>query len=569
MKRLGRWLTSVILRDGKPLPLRIGGVLLVAITPLIGISALGYSRSRETLTALAVSRRQAVAYLAGTILKAELDRHSDLGVSLATRVRFRQLIGEGRWKEAMAILEEVPTRFPSIERLFLASPDGTLMADVPALPGVVGRNFAFRDWYRGVRAAGGPYLSEIYRRSAEPRLEVVALAVPISETGGRLLGILVLQIRLETLVMWTRPARVEPGSVFYVVDRTGQIVAYPADPSARPALPSVRLPPVRNALLGEHGVEVLRPDASDEEWVYAYEPVAKTGWAVIAAQPSSKTFAVRNEALWRIGLASALVVLCSSALTGVILSALVDRHLASESIQKLNKSLERRAAELEEANHELDSFSYSVSHDLRAPLRSIDGFCRALREDCSNLLDDPGRDHIARLESASRRMGTLIEGLLSLARTTRVQLGEEQVDLAALARRIADELRRTDPQRRVVFRISEPAIARGDPRLLGIALENLLGNAWKFTRNRPVARIEFGTIPHNGGSAFFVRDDGAGFDPQYAHRLFGAFQRLHSPREFEGDGIGLATVARIVRRHGGRVWAEGARERGATFYFTV
>jgi signal transduction histidine kinase len=369
--------------------------------------------------------------------------------------------------------------------------------------------------------------------------------------------------------MWTRPARVEPGSVFYVVDRTGQIVAYPADPSARPALPSVRLPPVRNALLGEHGVEVLRPDASDEEWVYAYEPVAKTGWAVIAAQPSSKTFAVRNEALWRIGLASALVVLCSSALTGVILSALVDRHLASESIQKLNKSLERRAAELEEANHELDSFSYSVSHDLRAPLRSIDGFCRALREDCSNLLDDPGRDHIARLESASRRMGTLIEGLLSLARTTRVQLGEEQVDLAALARRIADELRRTDPQRRVVFRISEPAIARGDPRLLGIALENLLGNAWKFTRNRPVARIEFGTIPHNGGSAFFVRDDGAGFDPQYAHRLFGAFQRLHSPREFEGDGIGLATVARIVRRHGGRVWAEGARERGATFYFTV
>jgi PAS domain S-box-containing protein len=230
----------------------------------------------------------------------------------------------------------------------------------------------------------------------------------------------------------------------------------------------------------------------------------------------------------------------------------------------------RRARDAAEAAvRELDAFSYSVSHDLRAPLRSVDGFSQALLEDCADRLDEQGREHLRRIRTAAVRMGRLIDDLLNLSRVSRQQLGRETVDLSALARGIAEELRKSGPDRKAVFEIQEGALAEGDPGLLKVALENLLGNAWRFTSRKPGARIEFGTAQLDGGPAYFVRDDGAGFDMAYADKLFGAFQRLHSGREFEGTGIGLATVARIIRRHGGDVWAEGAVDRGATFYFTL
>jgi PAS domain S-box-containing protein len=245
--------------------------------------------------------------------------------------------------------------------------------------------------------------------------------------------------------------------------------------------------------------------------------------------------------------------------------------LARDITERLRRDdeLRRYAAQLEAANSELDAFSYSVSHDLRAPLRAIDGFSQALLDDFSETLPSEARGHLGRVRAASQRMAQLIDDLLSLSRVTRAELRRERVDLSAVAADVAAELRERAPERHVDVTIAPGAVTRADARLVRVVLENLLGNAWKYTRARDPARIEFGVVPNNGATRYYVRDNGAGFDMTYVHKLFGAFQRLHSHSEFEGTGIGLATVQRIVRRHGGDVWAEGAVGQGATFSFTL
>jgi PAS domain S-box-containing protein len=237
--------------------------------------------------------------------------------------------------------------------------------------------------------------------------------------------------------------------------------------------------------------------------------------------------------------------------------------------KRAERELREHAALLEAANAELDAFAYSVSHDLRAPLRAINGFSQALTEDYHDKLADEAKDYLRRIGAASRRMGQLIDDLLRLSRSTRGEMRREQVNLSGLAQMIATELRTKNPDRDVSFEIEPDLGVRGDPQFLRVALENLLENAWKFTRKHPRARIAFGVSRHHDETVYFVRDDGAGFDPAYAAKLFGSFQRLHTETDFEGTGIGLATVARIVHRHGGRIWAEGAVEQGATFYFTL
>jgi PAS domain S-box-containing protein len=252
---------------------------------------------------------------------------------------------------------------------------------------------------------------------------------------------------------------------------------------------------------------------------------------------------------------------------------ITDLRRRALEVEKLNAALEarvaERTAELTAANQELESFAYSVSHDRRAPLRYIEGLAAALQQDYAKRLDATGRDYLERVRAAALRMGYLIEDLLRLSQVTRMELHKSEVDLSALAGEIAEELQREHPGRKVTFRISPGLRARGDRGLLRSALANLIQNAWKFTGTSRTATIEFGARRQDGASVYFVRDDGAGFDMAQAGRLFGAFQRLHAERDFPGTGIGLATVRRVMRRHGGDAWAESEVGKGATFFFTL
>ena len=246
--------------------------------------------------------------------------------------------------------------------------------------------------------------------------------------------------------------------------------------------------------------------------------------------------------------------------------------LLAQSEQAALELAETRAElvrELEHKNRELESFSYAVSHDLRAPLRRIDSFSRAILESQGRRLDDEGRKFLSRVREASQQMAQLIDDVLYLSRVTRSDLRDQDVDLSEVAELVVSRLKEGQPNRRMEVKIRPGVVVTGDGQLLKIALENLLQNAWKFTGNQAEPRIEFGVTQTSGEPTYFIRDNGAGFEMTYAARLFGPFQRLHSQQEFPGNGIGLATVQRIIHRHGGKVWAEGLVGQGATFYFTL
>ncbi len=240
-----------------------------------------------------------------------------------------------------------------------------------------------------------------------------------------------------------------------------------------------------------------------------------------------------------------------------------------EERKKVEEALKQSNTELEVANKELEAFSYSVSHDLRAPLRSMEGFSAALLEDYADKLDDEGKQYLRHVQESSDLMARLIDDMLKLSHVTRSDMNRETVNLSEMAHKIVTELERAEPDRKVKLNIAPDIMAYGDRYLLGVVLENLLGNAWKFSSKVDSPLVEMGTVDHNGKQAYFVRDNGVGFDMTYAHKLFQPFQRLHKASEYPGTGIGLATVQRVIRRHGGEVWAESRPGEGTTFFFTL
>ena len=569
LKGLGGWLTGILVRAGKPnWPVAVLTSSII-LSPVIFIAAVSYTRTRQDLTDLALSRRQSLAFLAAATLKADLDRLRDIGISLATRVRFRDLVGQGRWIEAVGILQGIPKTFQFVDRVFLADREGTLMADTPELPNVRGKSFAFRDWYQGVSRAWEPYVSEVYRRAAGPRINVFAVAIPIQSESGEVAGILVLQVKLDVLLEWTKHIEIGPEAVLYVVDRKGHLASHPKVVPDADIIDYSAERPVREALRGKRGIEIAVHPGEAEESVCAYEPVAGYGWGILLQQPAAAAFSARGAVLRSVLYAYGLIVLFSACLTYVIFRTLIERKVAEERIARLNDDLNRRAAELDASNKELEAFSYSVSHDLRAPVRHISGFVGLLQEEAGSIVGAGGKRYLEKIAASARRMGELIDDLLVFSRMGRAEMRDATVDLARMVAEVRDELKEEAKGRRIEWKIGPMPLVRGDASLLKMALTNLISNALKYTRKRDEARVEIGSEAPNGEIVVFVRDNGVGFDPQYAHKLFGVFQRLHAAEEFEGTGVGLANVRRIVNRHGGRTWAQGEVDRGAAFFFSL
>ena len=337
--------------------------------------------------------------------------------------------------------------------------------------------------------------------------------------------------------------------------------------------------PSKRALAGEavYGVEYIITDAEGHERTLLYNAIPwKVGGEMQGAVFAQEDITERKRAEAKIQADQVELqgLLAEAKHTRrALLNVIEDQKEVEERVRRLNAELEQRVqertAELWTANQELEAFSYSVSHDLRGPLRSLDGFSQFLLEDYSGQLDEQGKNYLTRIQIAARHMGQLINDLLNLSRVTRAELARQQIDLSGLANGIAADLKAQFPERRAEFVIAANMTAEGDGNLLRIVLENLLNNAWKFSGQRELTLIAVGKEEQAGKWVYFVRDNGAGFDMAYANKLFGAFQRLHSEKEFPGTGIGLATVQRIIQRHGGRVWAEGSVDQGATFYFTI
>ena len=552
------------------LPLAILPVLFVLG---IFVAVDSYRSIDRELTAAATSRRSSLSYLAATTLTEKLDRIVDVGVSLATRLRFRDLVAQGEWSEAVKIMAGVPKDFPAIVRIFLSDPNGTQMADVPEAPGLRGQNFSYRDWYKGVTAHWKPYVSVVYKRAAPPQINIIAVAVPIKSQAGENVGILVLQVKVESFFAWLGEVDFGPGGHLYAVDRAGTVVFHPKVPADGEPVSFADFPLVQRVLAGQRGQEIAKDPLSKVDSLVAYEPMPKYGWGVVAEQPLEEAFAIRNAQLRRVLVTYGLIALIGLIAAYLGVRVLDQRRRAAEDATA-KAELERRVAdrtdELQRSNQELEGFSYSVSHDLRTPLRAIDGFAAILEEDHRDALGATGRQRLATIRNNARRMGQLIDDLLAFGRLGRTPIGVTEVDMAALVEDVLHELRAHGiGAKNTEIAVQPLPPARGDAALLRQVWMNLLANALKFSAGAAQPRIEVKGGVAGEQCVYTVRDNGAGFDMKYYGKLFGVFQRLHGAEEYAGTGVGLAFVKRIVVRHGGDISAESTVGEGATFRFTL
>ncbi|OLC38179.1 MAG: hypothetical protein AUH81_04590 [Candidatus Rokubacteria bacterium 13_1_40CM_4_69_5] len=422
-----------------------------------------------------------------------------------------------------------------------------VLAEIPVLLGNDRLTTEYRFQYKDGSYHWVHDESRLLRDAAGRPLEVVGSWVDITDRRQAEEALRASEERLRLLVGSVRDYAI------YLLDATGIVVSW--NPGAQ-QIKGYRA----EEIVGQHFSRFYTP-----EDVAAGKPQAALQAAAAQGRFEEENWRIRKDGsrFW----ADVVISAVRDDRGTLVGFAKVTRDLTER--QRAEEALRRHTAQLEAANAELDSFAYSVSHDLRAPLRAIDGFSQALLEDYADRVDDVGKGYLGRVRSASQRMATLIDDLLNLSRVTRREMQIGPLDLSALASGIAEDLKKRDPARGVEFAIAPGLRAQADPGLMRVVLQNLLENAWKFTGKRSDARIEVGSVPRDGRSAYFVRDNGAGFDMTYVGKLFGAFQRLHGAQEFDGTGIGLATVQRVIHRHGGRVWAEGVVGDGATFYFTL
>jgi signal transduction histidine kinase len=561
LRRTPRWLTAAVIAV-------VACALLMG--PMVLFGAFALRTSLEELGARSDRERAVTAGLAATLVGRTVLTRGEQLRDVTTRDDFRLALAARDGGRLSGILGPIVAGVPDLATAGVLDPAGKVVARFPVQATAIGLSFADRDFYAGAVRTEGIFVGQAIVSSIDPTLSLVTISYAVREDDV-VMGIAILSLRPTTLIADLDAALIAPGRELLLLDHRSATIAS----TTKRAM----LSPVSVSASASPGLGLF--DGVPRAFVGS--AIAGTAWTVYVLDDPAVIYAAQRTLVTQIGGPLALSIVAAGVLAALLAiawllltrgrerlaTANLQLHDLNAEVRGLNSALEHNVSELRALNDELGAFAYSVSHDLRAPLRSIDGFSQILLEDKGPVLGDDGRQHLDRVRAAATRMGSLIDDMLLLSRLTREEMTPRRVDLTALARAVVEELRTRDPKRHVEFESNGALPARGDERLLRIALTNLLANSWKFTRERQPAHISFGQEMREGEAVFFVKDDGVGFDMRFANKLFGAFQRLHSATEFEGTGIGLATVQRIVHRHGGRVWAESEVGKGTTMYFTL
>lgn len=579
--------------------LLVGGIgVATAAGGWLAIDESSESLRRATLNAASDS---AAGYAA--TVESRLDAAIALLEVPADQVAASALASPTEVEAARTMASTVVEQAHLFEYLTLLRPDGSVAVLAPdgLQVGAPPTDLAYTAWFRQVVESDRAVVSDLHV-SAVTQAPVVVVAVPVRDLTQGLVGVLAGALRQNAFARLGEAAG--PPGIGYglVTDSRGLVIAHEAEPSyVRFQTDLSSVPAVRSALEGASGAGSWLNPLDGEHKLGAYRPLEPWGWAVVYSSPEVQAFAPVRGLTDRLVATSAALLLVLAGL-GVVAARRLTRPLRElevatqdvtagnlavrlaqgrhdevgqlaacfndmvASLARADVDLRRNAARLEAVNAELEAFAYSVSHDLRAPLRAIDGFSEVLVEDLGPRLDREALDHLERGRGAAQRMGTLIDDLLRLSRLGRAEMHLTAVDVTSVAEGIARELAEHEPERDVTWVVEDGILVDADGPLARILMQNLLHNAWKYTSRLPAAHIEVGLV---APGVVFVRDDGVGFDMAYAGRLFGAFQRLHSQSEFPGTGIGLATVRRVVTRHGGWIHAHSRPGEGAVFWFTL
>jgi signal transduction histidine kinase len=581
----------------------LGGLSVLVIT--VGRQNARGQIQSGNITSAGLAARAVEQYVQGAVRVVE---------EASQRPKLGQEIRAANWPEASRVLANIARHFDGFAYFFVQDVQGVIRVRVPHAP-TVGQDFSFRDFFQDAVRTRATHVSGVYASRATGQ-RVVTIAVPVSDGAGGLSGVLCAALSLDRMSAILLELGQDGPSHMFVVDRRGILVGDSRGLRAAGAVSVADRPIVRAALAGRAGIMELRDPETDQPMLGAHVPIAKLGWGIVVETPTAVAYATVTRLAW--GLAGiSLACTAATILGGLMLTRRLTRplrRLSEASAQlaggdfqgaqvrvvgrgevaalatafnqmaariaatqgalgRLNEDLDRqvqeRTRELAAANGDLEAFSYSVAHDLRAPLRAMDGFSRILAEEWAPRLEPDAQRLIGRVRANATHMGALVDDLLSFSRLGRRALKRGPTAPEVLVREAMAVLHAEQEGRRVDLSVGSLPACEGDPALLKQVFVNLLGNALKFTRKRDVARIEVGCRTGAGESAYFVRDNGVGFDMRYAGKLFDVFQRQHRMEEYEGTGVGLAIVQRIVHRHGGRVWAEAAPDAGATIFFTL
>jgi signal transduction histidine kinase len=573
--QVGRWLVS-----RRPLTLAL---LLAVLTigPLVALSSLTVLNANQAMTEAANHRLAGSSTLAAAYVEKEMTSLAELENGYAHRLTLIHALRDGnhaRWDSVaiLSVLKDFRGVKPGTRLAGIFDVAGSYWGDEdPATsPDLIGKNYSVRDWYAGVMRTGQPYVSEAYVSAVAGNPLLVAISAPVWADGmyapvGTMVGVFVIGYELSvTQAMFSQFAAGQ-GVQIEVTDQRGVIVARSGAVPTK--LVTDRSAGVAGALKGR--ASLARETYRGEDYFEAYGPLSTIGWTLVAREPASLALSnVRNVDAFVLTISIPLVLILIAA-TAAAYVVLRQRQQAQQALAGVNANLERRVAsrtaELEASNRELEAFTYSVSHDLRAPLRAMAGFAQLLLDKSGPSLNLEGREYAGRINANAVKMGKLIDDLLQFSRLGRSQLQSRPVDMTRVARAAIAELRDQAEASGVAVELADLPPARGDAALLQQVFTNLVSNGIKFSRGRPEARVQIGSHVEDGTTVYDVSDNGVGFDMRYASKLFGVFQRLHSQVQYEGTGVGLALVHRIVQRHGGRVWGEAEVDKGATFHFTV